>query len=126
MERKELLWRQYELHVDLYKHYLKLCIEINALYYAITGAIVSYFFAHAGEANMRLALVLPLCLTMLLGAFFVYGAHLMRITRAEIYSIRDSLDLESAPDTTVLIAALFGSATMMGIIAVGLTCLLLR
>jgi|GEM_PF-4395242 len=38
---KEDLWKQYEISVDLYKHYLKLTIEINVFYYAITGAIVN-------------------------------------------------------------------------------------
>jgi len=43
---RNALWKQYEISVDLYKHYLKLAIEINVFYYAITGAIVSYYFAH--------------------------------------------------------------------------------
>ena len=38
---KDLLWKQYELHVGLYKHYLELALKFNVFYYAATGAILS-------------------------------------------------------------------------------------
>lgn len=34
VEMQELLWRQYHLHGDLYKHYLDVVPKINAAYYA--------------------------------------------------------------------------------------------
>ena len=67
---KDDLWKQYEISVDLYKHYLKLTIEINVFYYAITGAIVSYYFAHRAEApDIRFALMLPILMSVLLALF---------------------------------------------------------
>ena len=44
---RELLWRQYQLHVDLYKHYLDMTLKFNTFYYAITGGIVSFYFSRA-------------------------------------------------------------------------------
>ena len=43
MSDPEMLWRQYSLHVDLYKFYLDLAIKINVFYYAVTGAILAYY-----------------------------------------------------------------------------------
>jgi len=42
---RDTLWKQYELHVSLYKEYLKLLLEFNVFYYAATGALLSYFFS---------------------------------------------------------------------------------
>jgi hypothetical protein len=53
---REDLWKQYEVHVDLYKHYLKLSVEVNVFYYAITGALLSYFFAHQSGGRLGLRL----------------------------------------------------------------------
>ena len=36
MEQDELRWRQYQLHVDLYKFYLELVLKLNAGYYLVT------------------------------------------------------------------------------------------
>ena len=96
------LWRQYEIKVDLYKHYLKLTIEINALYYAITGALLSYYLAHRSNSTVRFALILPLLMSILFGLLFIYGAILNRLSRAEIFRVRDALGLHVAPDLAVL------------------------
>ena len=39
------LWKQYQLHVDLYKHYLELSLKLNAFSYAVTGAILSFYLS---------------------------------------------------------------------------------
>jgi len=62
MDRRELLWRQFKLHVDLYKHYLDLTLKMNAAYYAISGAIVSYALAHRGDEMSRDGLFIPFAL----------------------------------------------------------------
>jgi hypothetical protein len=43
MDAPELLWRQYALSVDLYKFYMDLVVKFNVFYYAVTGAILSFF-----------------------------------------------------------------------------------
>jgi hypothetical protein len=43
----EILWKQYELHVGLYKEYLNLLLKFNVFYYAATGALLSYYLSHS-------------------------------------------------------------------------------
>jgi hypothetical protein len=54
--RSETLWQQYALHVDLYKFYLDLALKTNALFYGITGAILTYYFAHPGAQLIKYSL----------------------------------------------------------------------
>ena len=73
MDDRELLWRQYQLNVDLYKGYLDLIVKINVFYYAITGAILSFYFANQNDLT-KLSLLLPLLMSVTLGVFFIVGA----------------------------------------------------
>jgi hypothetical protein len=116
---REDLWRQYQVNVDLYKHYLKLVIEMNAFYYAIVGAIVAYFLAHKSEASMKLALALPVAMSFLIALFFTYASVLNKTSRQEMFDIRDALSLKVAPELDVLTWLLRISALLMTV--VGLT-----
>lgn len=118
MDNRELLWRQYNLNVDLFKHYLKITIEFNVFYYAITGAIVSYYLSNASnQPLMRYALLLPICMSVLFSAFFFWGAVLMTVSRKETFDIRDALGLKAAPELGVLCALLAIFATLMIVVA---------
>ena len=117
------LWKQYEINVDLYKHYLKLTIEINVFYYAITGALLSYYLAHHSQPSLRFALVLPFLMSVLLAVLFIYGANLNRITRAEMFRVRDALGLQVAPDFLVLTWLLAICAILMFAVAIGLAAM---
>ena len=119
------LWKQYEIKVDLYKHYLKLTIEINVFYYAITGALLSYYLAHRTDPAVRFALVLPMLMSILFALLFIYGAILNRLSRAEIFRVRNDLGLSVAPDLAVLGWLLTICATLMLLVAVGLGALIL-
>jgi hypothetical protein len=80
---KELLWKQYELHLDLYKHYLELALKFNIFYYAVTGAVLSFYFSNAADVGMKryLLLVFPVLLSFGFGGFFIYAASLVKFTR---------------------------------------------
>jgi len=123
---REDLWRQYEIHVDLFKHYLKLTIEVNVFYYAITGALLSYYFGHRSEESIRFALVLPLLMSVMFGCFFIYGAILNRTSRIEMFRVRDALGLQVAPEFAVLGWFLAISAVLMLAVASALAILLVR
>ena len=125
MDDKELLWKQYELHISLYKSYLELIVKVNIFYYAVTGAIISYYFTHADDQLIKYSLILPLVMSIALGGFFIRGAWLAKIPRKEVFSIRDKLGLESAPDIGVLILLLVIFAVLMLLVASGLLWLLL-
>src|SRR5262245_53787818 len=44
-DANELLWKQYALHVDLYKVYMDMVLKIDGFYVLTVGAILSYFFS---------------------------------------------------------------------------------
>jgi len=122
---KDDLWKQYEISVDLYKHYLKLAIEINVFYYAITGAIVSYYFAHRVEApEIRFALMLPILMSVLLALFFIYGSIMNRYSRDEMFRVREALGLRVAPEFAVLGSLLVIFAALMVLVALSLGAVL--
>lgn len=123
---KNDLWKQYEISVDLYKHYLKLTIEINIFYYAITGAIVSYYFAHRMESpDIRFALFLPILMSVLLALFFIYGGIMNRHSRDEMFRVRDALGLHVSPEFAVLSWLLVIFAALMVLVALSLGAILL-
>lgn len=119
------LWEQYKISVDLYKHYLKLTIELNVFYYAITGAIISYYATHVAEAAVRYTLLLPIAMSVLFAALFIRGAFLNMISRQELFSIRNALGLQVVPELAVLSWLLWICAVLMLIVAVMLTALIL-
>lgn len=122
---REDLWKQYEISVDLYKHYLKLSIELSVFYYAITGAILSYYFTHKADPAVRFALLLPIAMSVLLALLFIYGAVLNRSSREEIFRIRDALGLTVGPEFAVLSWLLTIFAVLMIVVAIGLGGLVL-
>ncbi len=103
MDERDLLWKQYALNVDLYKFYLELVVKVNAFYYAITGAILAYYFQHSMERLSRFAVLLPILFSLALSAIFIYGSSLLGVVRTELFKIRDALGLETAPEIMVLI-----------------------
>jgi hypothetical protein len=102
MPDPEILWRQYAQNVDLYKFYLELVTKVTAFYYAVTGAILAYYFQHSTEPLSRFAVLLPVVVSFAIGGIFIYGSFLLRVVRTELFRIRDQLELETAPDIMVL------------------------
>lgn len=116
----DMLWNQYELHVELYKQYLDLLLKFNAFYYAATGAILSYYFSKPELPWMRYSLLFPVLMSAGFATLFAYGACQSEATRLDIFKIRDELGLYSAPEYRVLKIFLFVSAGLMVIVAVAM------
>jgi len=116
----DILWKQYALHVDLYKFYLDLAIKVNVFYYAITGAILTYYFQHTTDGVARFALLLPIAFSLAIGGLFFYGASLMGVIREDLFSIRDQLKLDVAPDVHVLVVFLRSFGTILVVTGVAL------
>lgn len=127
MDLPELLWRQYQQNVDLYKFYMDLTIKFNVFFYAVTGAILSFALAqHNGNDLIRFSLLLPLAMCACFSGFFIYGGVLMRVLRRETFAIRDSLKLQAAPDVGVLSVLLYLFAFVYLLIAIGCGVLLCK
>lgn len=58
-DREELLWRQYELQVGLFKEYLNLVLKVNGFYYVATGALVSFYLSKPQVPWMKYSLAFP-------------------------------------------------------------------
>lgn len=118
---KDSLWKQYQLHVDLYKNYLELTLKFNVFYYAVTGAILSFYFSKTDVSLIRYSLLFPIIMSIGFGFFFFYGASLVKIVRRDIFAIRDTLELYSAPEVNILAVLLRLSAILFSFVAL---CLL--
>ena len=127
MDAPELLWRQYQQNVDLYKFYMDLTVKFNVFFYAVTGAILSFALAQQkGHELVRFSLLLPLVMSLCFAGFFVYGGLLMRVLRRETFAIRDALKLQAAPDVGVLSVLLYLFAFVFLLIAIGCGVLLCK
>jgi hypothetical protein len=116
MDRAELLWKQYELHVSLYQFYLELTLKVNAAFYAISGAVATYTLTHQSAGATRIALLVPAVLGIGLALVAAYGAVIQSHTRDELISIRDQLELETIPEIKILSWLLWVS--VVGFVAV--------
>ena len=112
MKDKELLWKQYNLYVELYKHYLELIIKFSVFYYAVTGAILSFYFSKEDVSVIKYSLLFPFFMSLGFGVFFIYSARLVHVVRDDLFAIRDALELNSAPEMKVLIVLLYLSAIL--------------
>jgi hypothetical protein len=127
MDQRELLWRQYQQNIDLFKFYMELTIKFNVFHYAVSGAIISFVLANVENNELvRYALLLPLAMSFCFAVFFVYGAMLMQVLRQEVFSIRDALGLQAAPDVGVLTVLLRVFALIFLLVAVGCGVLLCK
>ena len=124
---RETLLKQYQTHVDLYKHYLELSLKVNIFYYAVTGAILSFYFAKAHDNDIiRYSLLLPFLMSVLFAIIFIYSSIILNVTRSEVFQIRDWLGLRTAPEFNVLKYFLRASASLFILVALGLIMLLTK
>ena len=124
LSERELLWRQYNLNIDLYKFYLDIALKVNAFFYVITGGILTFYFANSNERLIQYSLLLPIILSIAFGGVFIYGSILLSITREDIFSIRDKLNLETAPDVHVLAVLLRVFAIIFFVVAASMILLM--
>lgn len=116
----DLLWKQYELQIGLYKSYMELLLKFNVFYYAATGALVSYYFSRPDISWMRYSLWFPVVMSVGFASLFIYGASQTDVVRQELFDIRDKLGLDTAPEYRVLFVFLLISSVLMLLVAVGL------
>ena len=104
--------------VDLYKFYVDLAIKVIVSYYAITGAIVSFYFTKSGLPIARWALALPCVMSFGLAVLFRWGAGLWQIVRDNTFDLAERLELSSVFELRALSMILNASAILL--VATGL------
>ena len=121
---REEVWKQLSLHVDLYRHYLDLTLKFNAFYYALTGAIVSFYLSRTQPGVLRFSLLLPIVLGYSLAVICAWGAFLNLNTRRFFIFASQQLGFGVWPEIRVLSVILWVSAVVFFLVATALTVVL--
>jgi len=121
MDNKEILWKQYQQHIETYKFYLDIVVKLVAFFFAIAGAMLSFYFANVNNESAKLALYLPWLMALGLLVFFSVGSILSMVTRQDVFNLRDKLELEVSPELGVLTLLLVIFAIVMLSCVVGLS-----
>lgn len=102
----ESLWKEYNYHIDLYKHYLDMGLKANGFYYAILGAIFSFVLTKGiPQSSVNLiafSLSIPILMSLAFAWTFIRGANLSEEVRWTMNVIKSQLKIERAPDVQIL------------------------
>ena len=120
MNNTEKLWKQYDQHISTYKFYLEILVKIMTMFFAVSGAMLSFYFTRTDIPTAKYALYLPFLMSTGLFFFFVIGAVLSTVTRNDVFSLRDQLELEVSPELGVLTLLLIIFSVITLVCAVGL------
>jgi hypothetical protein len=120
---EDVLWKQYELHVSLYKAHMELVVKLMTIYYAITGAIVSFYLAHPEVPLIRWSLALPFIFSVGLGAAALGGTKDAVPVQVEMQNMAAALGLRIYPQTAALRHLLWVAACTCILVAIGLVLL---
>src|SRR4028119_1215800 len=108
------LWKQYTVYVDLFKFYVDLAWKSTTWFYAITGAILAYYFNNADAANpfVQGALLLPIMLSLALCAMYLLGASQVKDLEWRMDYICKELGLAGRPHIDILRFFLVGGSIL--------------
>lgn len=109
---KDLLLEEYKLHVDLYKHYFTLVATFNAVYYGITGGILTYFLQNAKNSDLLVySLLFPVVMSFFFALVFGKSWRSFRAVEEEIDFIAEIFGF-TRPEVSTLTRALASSFFM--------------
>lgn len=120
---KNILIEHYKINVDLYKQYFDSLVKFNISFYAITGAILSFYFYKPEIGIIKFSLLFPVFMSIIFGIFFIYASNLVKVSRNDIKSICNSLELDVFPEFNVLAVLLRSFAVIFFITALSLLIL---
>jgi len=120
MNNTEKLWKQYEQHISTYKFYLEILVKIMTMFFAVSGAMLSFYFTRTDIPTAKYALYLPFFMSVGLFLFFVIGSVLSTVTRNDVFNLRDKLELDVSPELGVLTLLLIIFSAITLVCSVGL------
>jgi hypothetical protein len=121
---REILWRDYLLSADIYKHSMDITVKVSMFSYGITGAIVAFCFAQKPLGGAKLGLLLPVVMCLGLALVFGTSAPLAGRLRDENVALAKKLDRDSAISFKPLVGVLWVFTVLYLVTAVGLVVLL--
>ena len=116
-QENDNLMKQYQMMVDIYKFHFEIVLKFIIFYYAITGAILSYYLSQPNTGFMRFALVLPIFMGLVLGVFAFFGAIEVGPLKDDILRVTVQLHLQPFP-TVNLLNRLGGMLIVTGVLSV--------
>lgn len=119
----EAMWKEYELHIELYKYYLDLGLKANLFFYFITGGILGIYLNNPASRLMKFSLLLPILISLAFGGVFIHGAFLWMRVSVVIREIRRELKLKKAPDINILSVLLLVFGTIFLVIGISIILL---
>lgn len=121
LDSDNLLWKQYDTYVDVFKFYINVTWQVITWFYAITGAILVYYFDHVRDSPyLRYALLLPTILSFGFYQIFAFGAQQNKDLVRWLNYIRDQLSLPGRPHVEVLGKFLELSSKLFLLVSLGL------
>lgn len=91
----DYLWKRYEHDVNLHRTYLDLAIKLSLFHYAVTGAIISFYFVQKAEHPLiTYSLLLPFFMSVSFAVFFFKAANAANISDKYIEKLANSLGYE--------------------------------
>ena len=121
---EELLWKRYQLGIDLYKHYFDLLVKSNAFYYAVTAGVVTLYFSSNSPKTVKYCLLFPISMSLILALFYLYGAGMVHTLQKELSTIAGDLRLRAFVDVRFLRYSLEISGLLCCLVAIGLLVLM--
>jgi hypothetical protein len=123
MEDKDWAWRELEKDLDLYKFYLEFLLKAVASVLAITGAITSFYFAHAQEPLMVYSLLLPFVINAGFSVACSLSIGFAQVLRRDHYEICARAGIQKAYEMSPLLGLLYLCSVVSGLITAGLAAL---
>lgn len=103
MNETDIKWNDFKMNVELHRSYIEVAIKLNMFYYAITGAILSFYFTNSDIPDAKYALILPLLFSAGLTIFFFWAAKTALVMRDHIRTTAEELQLKAYPEGLVLV-----------------------
>lgn len=113
-------WKKLEKDLDLYKFYLDILLKAAAFILGITGAVTSYYFAHAREKYIVYSLILPFIINIGFLLICSFGAGFAETLKNDHYQVCSDAGVEPPYEMSPLVGFLYLCAVTSGIIAAGL------
>ena len=110
--------KQYEILVDLYKHYNDVLLKGVAFVYTIVSGLTAFYIAHSEQAYAHALLVLA-CLASVLSSFlFIMSRALLTNLQHELREVAERLGLTSYPSVKVLSFFLLVNSIIMALLVI--------
>ena len=123
---KEDIWKQYQIDIDMYKHYMDMMLKFNISFYAITGAIISFYFSRKDIPMIKYSLLFPIIMSILYAVYFGYCIPLTENSRQHIFDLCKKLEFSYGQEFNVLKVWLYIMVIQFTLVAITLLFLFLN